>query len=126
MWLFLCLGVNLILKISVLGIEYEILHVDSGQDEYMDKMHFGGYCDAGAKKIVILNLKTVPDWKDEPEDIISAHEKTTIRHELIHAFLNESGLQWNSLAVDQWAKNEEMVDWIALQFPQASESFQGC
>lgn len=120
----LCLGVNLILKISVLGTDYEIIHVDAGQDEYMDKMHFGGYCDAGSKKIVILNLKSTPDWKDEPADMISLQEKTTVRHELIHAFLNESGLQWNSLGVDQWAKNEEMVDWIALQFPKLLKAFK--
>lgn len=124
MWLFPFSGVKISLKIDVLGTKYNITRVNSGQDEFMEKMHYGGYCDAGSKKIVILNLKTVPSWKDEPADIISAQEKITIRHELVHAFLNESGLQWNSLAVDQWAKNEEMVDWIALQFPKLLKAFK--
>ena len=37
--------------------------------------------------------------------------KKVIRHELVHAFLFESGLSVNS-----WADNEEIVDWIAIQF----------
>ena len=43
-----------------------------------------------------------------------------MRHELIHAFLFESGLAENS----NWARNEEMVDWIARQFPKMAKTFQ--
>lgn len=42
------------------------------------------------------------------------------RHELIHAFLCESGLAENS----DWAQNEEVVDWIARQFPKLFETFK--
>lgn len=35
-----------------------------------------------------------------------------MRHELIHAFLGESGLRSDS----EWAENEEMVDYFAIQF----------
>jgi hypothetical protein len=112
-------------KIDVLGTKYTLKRVNAGQDEYMDKMHFGGYCDGGSKTIVILNLKTVPDWAQEPDEIIRDQEKQTIRHELIHAFLNESGLQWNSFAPEKaWAKNEEMVDWFAIQMPKLLKAFK--
>lgn len=116
------------MKIDVLGTKYTIKHVDIGQDEYMDKMHFGGYCDGGKKLIVILNLKTVPDWKDEPEDVIQKTEQLTMRHELIHAFLNESGLKSNSHGCDAWAENEEMVDWFAIQMPKLMAAYKvaGC
>ena len=111
-------------KIDVLGTKYQITKVKMCQDEYMDKMQFGGYCDCGAKRIVILDLRTVPDWANEPEHIIIDMEKCTIRHELIHAFLNESGLQHNSLVTDKaWAKNEEMVDWLAIQMPKLIKAF---
>lgn len=113
------------MKIDVLGTKYTIKRVNNGQDEYMDKMHFGGYCDGVKKEIVLLNLKTVPDWKDEPEASIKATENTTTRHELIHAFLNESGLEWNSFAPEKaWAKNEEMVDWFAIQMPKLLAAFK--
>lgn len=113
------------MKVDVLGVKYTIRRVNFGQDAYMEKMHFGGYCDDGKKAIFILNLKTVPEWNNEPEDIISAREKETIRHELIHAFLNESGLMWNSFAAEKaWAKNEEMVDWFATQMPKLIKAFK--
>ena len=44
--------------------------------------------------------------------------KTTLRHEIVHAFLGESGLSANSNETDAWARNEEMVDWIAIQGPK--------
>lgn len=42
------------------------------------------------------------------------------RHEIIHAFLFESGLAENS----EWAQNEEMVDFFAIQFPKLMEAFK--
>lgn len=116
------------LKIDVLGTRYDIIRVKHGQDDYMERMHFGGYCDGIIKRIVILDLKTVPDWKDESDYRIKTQENTTLRHELIHAFLNESGLEWNSNGCEAWAKNEEMVDWFAIQFPKLLNAFKvaGC
>ena len=42
-----------------------------------------------------------------------------LRHEIIHAFLIESGLNdacdWHC---------EEMVDWLAMQFPKLSSLFE--
>lgn len=115
--------------VNILGTKYTIKRVNWGQDEFMERMKYGGYCDGGTKTIVILNLKSTPDWKDENEEIIKQQECATIRHELIHAFLNESGLGYNSFAPEKaWAKNEEMVDWIALQYPKISKVFKelGC
>lgn len=113
------------MKIDVLGAKYNLRRVNNGQDEYMEKMHFGGYCDGTTKEIVILNLKTVSEWADEPEEVIKSKERETIRHELIHAFLNESGLQWNTFTPEKaWAKNEEMVDWFAIQFPKLIKAFK--
>lgn len=116
-------------SVDILGTKYTIRRVGVGQDEYMDKLQYGGYCSGTAKEIVLLDLRTVPDWANEPREIISRKEKETLRHEIIHAFLNESGLGWNSFPVEHaWAKNEEMVDWIAIQFPKISKVFKelGC
>lgn len=40
-------------------------------------------------------------------------KETTIRHELIHAFLYESGLHGSA-----WSDNEDMIDWFANQMPK--------
>lgn len=47
-----------------------------------------------------------------------------MRHEVIHAFLFESGLAENSNISDAWAVNEEMVDWLAIQAPKIFKAFQ--
>ena len=117
------------MKVDVLGTKYTIKRVDAGKDEYMEKMSFGGYCDCEEKKIVILNARTCPGWENSPEAIIKDRENETLRHELIHAFLNESGLRHNSHIYDMaWAKNEEMVDWFAIQMPKIMNAFKevGC
>ena len=51
------------------------------------------------------------------------YQRQVIRHEILHAFLYESGLEGNS-----WAINEEMVDWLAIQFPKIEKAFRevGC
>ena len=111
-------------SIDILGTRYAIRKVAVGQDKDMDRLHYGGYCDGTAKEIVLLDLKTLPDWADDPRESIERKERETLRHEVIHAFLNESGLGWNSLPVEHaWAKNEEMVDWIAIQFPKIHNVF---
>lgn len=112
------------MKIDVLGTKYTIRRVNYGQDGFMEKMHYGGYCDGLNKEIVVLNCKTVPDYSKDPEDRIKELERRTMRHELIHAFLNESGLEWNSCSTDAWAKNEEMVDWFAIMMPKLLKAFK--
>jgi hypothetical protein len=116
-------------SICILGTTYTIRTVSAGEDADMERLSYGGYCDGTAKEIVLLNLATVPEWANDPKGIIERKEKETLRHEIIHAFLNESGLGWNSLPVERaWAKNEEMVDWIAIQFPKILKAFKelGC
>ena len=53
-----------------------------------------------------------------------AYQHKVIRHEIVHAFLYESGLDVNSLSGGAWAKNEEMVDWMAIQIPKILKAFQ--
>lgn len=111
-------------EIDVLGTTYTIRRVDWGQDACMEVNQLGGYCSFTTKEILLLNLKTCPDFMDEPKTCIEALEKQTMRHEIIHAFLNESGLRYNSAECRAWASNEEMVDWFALQMPKLLKVFK--
>ena len=113
------------MKIDILGTKYNLRRVNCGQDEIIEKMNYGGYCSNTDKEIVILNLKSTPEWKNESAEASRRTENVTIRHEVLHAFLNESGLQWNSFAAEKaWAKNEEMVDWFAIQSPKIFAAYQ--
>lgn len=98
--------------VNVLGVRYKILRLP------FNKMTdgYGGFCDPDLKRIEILRLDTIEEWKNEPRAKIDAREKLFLRHEIVHAFFNESGLKDNAGKMDcAWSKNEEMVDWIAIQ-----------
>lgn len=75
-------------------------------------------------------MTEAPYFGDMSDKEREAYRKRTLRHELIHAFLNESGLSENaSVPADcGWAKHEEMIDWIAIQFPKMVKAFKeaGC
>lgn len=101
--------------VNVLGQEYKVFYMtkeeDSALGEYSD-----GYCNHIEKKIVIRR----PD-KEEISQLTAKElqelRMKTFRHELIHAFLRESGLGEES----GWAINEEMVDWFAIQLPKIAK-----
>ena len=110
---------------NILGTEYEILYRDYADDYMFTENGCDGYCDDVEKIIVIGNMKTFPRWEKETEEYCNKFQKCTLRHEIIHAFLNESGLQDNSGMINNigWARNEEMIDFFAIQFPKIKKVF---
>lgn len=111
-------------KVKILGEEYTIEEHKISEDEYMKKMRFSGYCSEYTKKIVYADLNEKEFF--EHMDVVSKerYKKEIIRHEILHAFLNESGLSDNSSNYDgPWTKNEEMIDFFAIQFEKIKEVF---
>lgn len=108
--------------VHILGTAYKILIIEEG--DYRYNLDGDGWCDTQAKEILLYNFKqSVNSVKD-----LVAYQKQVLRHEIVHAFLYESGL-WNcSMGSNSWAKNEEMVDWIAIQEPKLNKAFKeaGC
>ena len=113
------------MKINVLGTEYQINRYNYTDKPIFAKRSIGGYSDDTEKEIAIVNMTTYPGFEDETEEYCRKVEKQTLRHEITHAFLSESGLADSSLNYSGgWAKNEEMVDWIAIQFPKLLKAFK--
>ena len=96
-------------KVNILGSEWIIKVVDL-IDGGIDA---AGSCDGTVRVIKIRKIIEHSDFEN-----LSVWYKQTIRHEIIHAFLQESGLDNCSHATTAWATNEEMVDWIAAQGPK--------
>lgn len=102
-------------KVSILGVEYSVTESNEGKDKALQGKD--GYCDTSTKECVIDEMAyTDPNQKKNMQE----YKNQVIRHELIHAFLHESGLD----VCSDWAKNEEMVDWIAIQFPKMCKAFK--
>lgn len=97
------------MEVNILGVKYKIIEVP-GNDT------FDGLCDTSIKQIKIVEYAP----SDEPHvkgDLKYVRQKT-IRHEIVHAFLYESGFDSNVPDSD-----EMLVDWIAIQAPKLFEAF---
>ena len=109
-------------KINILGTTYKVyLNVPYAKDPNLAGAY--GYTDFHGKRIVVSDIRTVTGWEDASEEALGDVFATTVRHEVIHAYLMESGLNASSNAVDCWARNEEMVDWFAVQMPKLVKTF---
>lgn len=96
------------MEVNVLGSKYTI--IKSTEKEYPYLAESDGFCDPSVRKIVIdISMPNSISACENQKEL----QERVLRHELIHAFLFESGLAQSS-----WADNEEMVDWIARQFPK--------
>ena len=104
--------------IDVLGTEYKFEIRKIQDDDLLKKHNWAGYCSAEGRAIIIADFDDEENWEFRTEEEKDIYSKRTIRHEIIHAFLNESGLIDNATYEGSWSANEEMVDWIALQLPK--------
>lgn len=84
------------MQIDVLGTKYNVFTDLPKNDVLLTKND--GYI-IPEKHIVVLDVGNSP-----------VHQRHVLTHEIVHAFLYESGLD-----VETWANNEEIVDWISLQ-----------
>lgn len=107
------------MTIDVLGTEYTVEQKSKDTDPLLQKMD--GYCDKTSKKIVITTEDSDCDLDD-----FWIYRNKLLRHEIIHAFLFESGLHENW--AHEMGRDETYVDWIAVQFPKILKAFQkaGC
>ena len=112
-------------SVNILGTEYAIYIKKYDEDEAFESRSIDGYCDGWAKQIIVCDMSTYKGWEHEPSETVAAAQKEVLRHEIVHAFFEESGLADGSLSPEvAWAKNEEMVDWIAMQGPKIYEAWQ--
>lgn len=104
-------------KINILGAAYMLTITSKSQDVRLKDSD--GICDETVKELLVDNYA---GFEDDPtcKKNLAVQIRKNKRHEIIHAFLFESGLAENS----DWAQNEEMVDFFAIQFPKLVEAFK--
>lgn len=108
--------------VNVLGEMYSIYDVkqdalpegsDGCTDETVSEIAVNDYADE-------MSLKDDERRRNGVKSNLEKQLKKIKRHEIIHDFLFESGLAECS----DWAQNEEMVDWFAIQWPKLQKAFQ--
>lgn len=111
-------GVAPTCTVNILGTEYGVyLDVEMDNDELLKQCT--GYCDKTTKRIIIGNMEGC-NLGDEAE-----FRKYCLRHEIVHAFLFESGIAADTVwDIEGQEHPEHMVEWIAMQFPKMIKAFQ--
>lgn len=107
-------------KVNILGSEWNVKF--GSEKEYPNLTNVDGYTDLSIREIVVDGMKALQGQIGTKADLES-YQKQVVRHEIIHAFLLEPGLDSNSNSADSWAVNEEMVDWFAIQSPKIFKVF---
>lgn len=102
------------MKIDVLGTQYTIQKKSRAEDLRLNTCD--GYCDKTSHEIVVATKDDNCDLAD-----FDAYQRKVLRHEIIHAFLFESGLHENWS--HEQGHDETYVDWIAVQFPRLWAAF---
>lgn len=100
-------------KINILGTEYKIIYVTAAEDAELENIN--GCVDPTTK---IIKLRKYEPAEKRINNVENFDEllNGTIRHEIVHSFLYESGLR-------DYYLDETIVEWIALQFPKLLKVF---
>ena len=101
------------MKINVLGTEYSLI-ID--KSDYLKNINADGEHREYEKTITIRQLSGFLDRESTPE-AKEVRKKEVLRHEIIHAFFSESGL-------DNYNGDEQLVNWLAIQFPKMQKVFE--
>ena len=104
-------------RISILGTPYTVLF-DVQEEELPE----------GADGCMDQSVRAIKIGKFEPSrdslKNLNEYKNKVLRHEVIHAFLYESGMWNNSGSCEAWGQDETITDWIAIQFPKILEVFK--
>lgn len=98
-------------KVNILGTDYTIREVmNKTEDVRLDLLDANAVCEPYTKEIIL---------KDIPNDVryvndLESYKKKVLRHELVHAFLHESGLS-------SYESDELLVEWIAQKMQQMAD-----
>ena len=104
--------------VTILGTRYQIEIHKISEDKMLSDNSWAGYCCGEKPLIVLADLDDNEHFRFVDEEEKDRYFKASLRHEIIHAFLNESGLKDNFEHANRMGHEETMVDWVALQFPK--------
>lgn len=109
---------------NILGSEWKIRFVDPDENIVMTEKNMFAYEYFISHEIVCTHMDyyNSKDQMTEEEQLLLIC--MSLRHEVIHAYLDESGLGSCTVPVEAWAVNEEMVDYFATMMPKIYKTFE--
>lgn len=106
--------------INILGSEWTVVRTTREEEKRLE--YKDGFCDRSVRQIYVNWYQRDENDLDQQLDV-DVQNKITLRHEITHAFLFESGLgdNWKH---DTFGHDETTVDWIAIQGPKLYEAWK--
>lgn len=112
-------------SVNILGTDYAIHYVNQSDDAYMKENDLSGYANFMSRQIFVANAASLPGNDTSPPEDWRVSEQCVLRHEILHAFLRESGLDCSAhQTIGSWSRDEEIVDWFAIQSPKIFKAYQ--
>ncbi|MBQ6479569.1 MAG: hypothetical protein IJI45_00495 [Anaerolineaceae bacterium] len=104
--------------LNILGAKWSMKLLTA--EEYPQLKRADGLTDRSSKTMYV---RSDQENEEFPLDQHENYIKEVKRHEIVHAFLYESGLG-NDFKHPDYGHDETQVDWIALQFPKMIKAFE--
>ena len=106
--------------VDILGTTYRIEIHNYEEDGEFRRLRCAAYCDSNDHLIVVTDVESMPGAKFSTPKAKENYHRHIFRHEIIHAFMKESGLSASSMPItdEGWAENDEIIDWFAIQGPK--------
>lgn len=109
--------INVKPQINILGTVWNIVFQDESENDVLEKRD--GYTDKTNHTIVICKDRGNTGFYNYDEN-----QKVCLRHEIIHAFLIESGLDSNFQHPNEFGHDETTVDWFDMQWHKINKVFE--
>lgn len=110
------------IEVNILGQTYKIYEL-APEDESTLEDGVLGTTDWTTHEIMMRGSMREPTGSN-PLANLDVLYRETLRHEITHAFLFESGMTGRDVYEGDFASNELMVDWFAMQAPKMIRVFE--
>lgn len=103
------------MNIDILGQEYNLRLLTEKEFPKLVSAKASGLAELYSKQLIINKDDTEEDG--ETFDNLKEYTNKVIRHEIIHAYFHEAGL-------DHYCRDEHLVDWMAIQLPKMAKTIK--
>ena len=97
------------IRINILGTEYKLKTLSEEEYPKLKVISAYGCCEQYSKELIINSRLDIKEDKDV--ELIHKAKEKVIRHEIVHAFIHESGLS-------EYFHDETIIEWMAIQIPK--------
>ena len=113
--------------INILGTPWKIVVLKNDEEPMFERERCDGLTLWNEHTIKILDTRSKESYKEMSQNFHDDYIKEVLRHEIVHAFFDESGLGASAnRSPGAWPMNEEMIDWFANQGQKIYKVWQDC